>query len=162
VEARAEIVTGEEAARGMQLLNKKYFPWKTVAGIFRVLQPARADRLRYPPSVKKKKQPASDGSEVLSLGETQDQSIEPHQLLAQNVGTALTAARATQRWPAVSKLYRRPSKDSLRTMAPRAGLFQMPLTKGPQAISKKCGGASDAKKPPDSAYPGRNGVWPAR
>jgi len=34
VEARAEIVAGEEAARGMQLLNKKYFPWKQLLGFF--------------------------------------------------------------------------------------------------------------------------------
>jgi PPOX class probable F420-dependent enzyme len=34
VEARAEIVTGEEAARGMQLLNKKYFPWKQLLAFF--------------------------------------------------------------------------------------------------------------------------------
>jgi hypothetical protein len=34
VEARAEIVTGEEAARGMRLLNKKYFPWKQLLGLF--------------------------------------------------------------------------------------------------------------------------------
>jgi uncharacterized protein len=34
VDARAEIVTGEEAARGMQLLNKKYFPWKQILGFF--------------------------------------------------------------------------------------------------------------------------------
>jgi PPOX class probable F420-dependent enzyme len=34
VEARAEIVTGEEAARGMQLLNKKYFPWKQMLDFF--------------------------------------------------------------------------------------------------------------------------------
>ena len=34
VDARAEIVTGEEAARGMGLLNKKYFPWKQVLGFF--------------------------------------------------------------------------------------------------------------------------------
>ncbi len=33
-EARAEIVTGEDAARGMQLLNKKYFPWKQLLGFF--------------------------------------------------------------------------------------------------------------------------------
>jgi len=33
-EARAEIVTGEEAARGMQLLNKKYFPWKQMLDFF--------------------------------------------------------------------------------------------------------------------------------
>jgi uncharacterized protein len=34
VDARAEIVTGEEAARGMNLLNKKYFPWKQLLGFF--------------------------------------------------------------------------------------------------------------------------------
>jgi PPOX class probable F420-dependent enzyme len=34
VEARAEIVTGEEADRGIRLLNKKYFPWKQVLGFF--------------------------------------------------------------------------------------------------------------------------------
>src|SRR6267142_5768780 len=34
VEARAEIVAGEEAARGMGLLNKKYFPWKQLLGLF--------------------------------------------------------------------------------------------------------------------------------
>jgi len=34
VEARAEIVSGEEAARGTQLLNKKYFPWKQLLGFF--------------------------------------------------------------------------------------------------------------------------------
>jgi len=34
VEARAEIISGEEAVRGMQLLNKKYFPWKQLLAIF--------------------------------------------------------------------------------------------------------------------------------
>jgi PPOX class probable F420-dependent enzyme len=34
VEARAEIVTGEEAARGMGLLNKRYFPLKQLLGFF--------------------------------------------------------------------------------------------------------------------------------
>jgi PPOX class probable F420-dependent enzyme len=34
VEARAEIVTGEEASRGMQLLNRKYFPWRQLLGFF--------------------------------------------------------------------------------------------------------------------------------
>jgi PPOX class probable F420-dependent enzyme len=34
VEARAEMVTGEEAARGTQLLNKKYFPWKQLLAFF--------------------------------------------------------------------------------------------------------------------------------
>jgi len=34
VDARAEIVTGEEAAYGIGLLNKKYFPWKQILGFF--------------------------------------------------------------------------------------------------------------------------------
>ena len=34
VDARAEIVTGEEAVRGMDLLNNKYFPWKQLLGFF--------------------------------------------------------------------------------------------------------------------------------
>src|SRR5258707_15446625 len=34
VEARAEILTGEEAAHGTRLLNKKYFPLKQLLGFF--------------------------------------------------------------------------------------------------------------------------------
>src|ERR1700682_5050980 len=34
VEARAEIVTGAEAEKGMQLLNKKYVPWKQMLYFF--------------------------------------------------------------------------------------------------------------------------------
>ncbi len=34
VEARAEIVTGEEAVHGTDLLNKKYFPWKQIMAFF--------------------------------------------------------------------------------------------------------------------------------
>jgi uncharacterized protein len=34
VDARAEIVTGEEAAHGMKLLNKKYFPLKQLLAFF--------------------------------------------------------------------------------------------------------------------------------
>ncbi len=34
VEARAEIVTGAEAEHGMQLLNKKYMPWKQFLDFF--------------------------------------------------------------------------------------------------------------------------------
>jgi PPOX class probable F420-dependent enzyme len=34
VDARAEIVTGEEAVHGMQLLNKKYVPWKQLLDFF--------------------------------------------------------------------------------------------------------------------------------
>jgi PPOX class probable F420-dependent enzyme len=34
VEARVTILTGEEAARGMLLLNKKYFPWKQMLDFF--------------------------------------------------------------------------------------------------------------------------------
>ena len=34
VEARVAILTGEEAARGMRLLNKKYFPWRQMLDFF--------------------------------------------------------------------------------------------------------------------------------
>jgi uncharacterized protein len=34
IEARAEIVAGEEAARGMRLLDAKYKPWKQVLDLF--------------------------------------------------------------------------------------------------------------------------------
>ena len=34
VDARAQIVTGEEDIRGVQLLNKKYFPWKQLLDFF--------------------------------------------------------------------------------------------------------------------------------
>lgn len=34
VDARAEILSGVAAAQGMQLLNRKYFPWKQVLGFF--------------------------------------------------------------------------------------------------------------------------------
>jgi uncharacterized protein len=33
-DAKAEIVTGEVASRGMKLLNKKYFPLKQILGFF--------------------------------------------------------------------------------------------------------------------------------
>src|SRR6202790_5069372 len=34
IEARATIVTGDEAQRGMRLLNQKYFPWKQLLDFF--------------------------------------------------------------------------------------------------------------------------------
>lgn len=34
VEARAEILRGEEAERGMRLLNRKYVPWKQLLDFF--------------------------------------------------------------------------------------------------------------------------------
>lgn len=34
VDARAEIVTGTEAEHGMQLLNRKYVPWKQLLDFF--------------------------------------------------------------------------------------------------------------------------------
>lgn len=34
VPAHAEILTGSEAQHGMQLLNKKYFPWKQMLDFF--------------------------------------------------------------------------------------------------------------------------------
>ena len=33
-DARAEIISGDEAARGMKLLSKKYFPLKQILGFF--------------------------------------------------------------------------------------------------------------------------------
>lgn len=39
MDARAEIVTGEEAARGMRLLNRKYVPWKQLLGFFAMFRP---------------------------------------------------------------------------------------------------------------------------
>jgi PPOX class probable F420-dependent enzyme len=38
-DARAEIVTGAEADRGMQLLNKKYVPWKQLLDFFARFRP---------------------------------------------------------------------------------------------------------------------------
>jgi hypothetical protein len=32
--ASVEIITGDESARAMKLLNKKYFPWKQVLAFF--------------------------------------------------------------------------------------------------------------------------------
>jgi PPOX class probable F420-dependent enzyme len=37
VDAKAEIVTGEEATYGMGLLDEKYFPWKQLLGLFAIL-----------------------------------------------------------------------------------------------------------------------------
>lgn len=34
IEARAEIVTGDEASSGMRLLNQKYVPWKQLLDFF--------------------------------------------------------------------------------------------------------------------------------
>jgi len=34
IDAHARIVTGEEAARGMRLLDRKYFPWKQMLRAF--------------------------------------------------------------------------------------------------------------------------------
>jgi len=45
VEARAEIISGEEAVRGMQLLNKKYFPWKQLLALFASL--SRRERIVF-------------------------------------------------------------------------------------------------------------------
>jgi PPOX class probable F420-dependent enzyme len=39
VDARAEIVTGAQADRGMQLLNKKYVPWKQFLDFFARFRP---------------------------------------------------------------------------------------------------------------------------
>jgi PPOX class probable F420-dependent enzyme len=45
VEARAEIVTGAEAVHGMQLLNKKYWPWKQLLDFFAMFR--RRERIVF-------------------------------------------------------------------------------------------------------------------
>ena len=34
IEARAEVIEGQEAQHGMRLLNKKYFPWRQLLAFF--------------------------------------------------------------------------------------------------------------------------------
>jgi PPOX class probable F420-dependent enzyme len=34
IEARAEVINGQEAQDGMRLLNKKYFPWRQLLAFF--------------------------------------------------------------------------------------------------------------------------------
>jgi uncharacterized protein len=41
IDARAQIVTGEEAVRGMRLLDRKYFPWKQMLRVFALFGPRR-------------------------------------------------------------------------------------------------------------------------
>ncbi len=43
IDAHAEVVTGQEAAHGMQLLNTKYWPWKQVLAFFALFN--RRDRI---------------------------------------------------------------------------------------------------------------------
>jgi PPOX class probable F420-dependent enzyme len=40
--ARAQILAGEEAARGMALLDRRYWPWKQMLGLLARLRPAHA------------------------------------------------------------------------------------------------------------------------
>ncbi len=42
LEARAEILAGEEAASGMALLNRRYWPWKQIIGLLARLRPGTA------------------------------------------------------------------------------------------------------------------------
>lgn len=42
LEARAQILAGEEAARGMALLDRRYWPWKQMLGLLARLRPAHA------------------------------------------------------------------------------------------------------------------------
>ena len=42
LEARAEILAGEEAARGMALLDRRYWPWKRMLGLLARLRPGHA------------------------------------------------------------------------------------------------------------------------
>ena len=42
LEARAEILSGEAAARGMALLDRRYWPWKQMLGLLARLRPGAA------------------------------------------------------------------------------------------------------------------------
>ena len=42
IDARAEIVAGEEFTQGMRLLNHKYWPWKQLLDLFARLNPRHA------------------------------------------------------------------------------------------------------------------------
>lgn len=42
LEARAEILDGAAAARGMALLDRRYWPWKQLIGLLARLRPGRA------------------------------------------------------------------------------------------------------------------------
>ena len=44
-DARVEIVTGAEAEHGMQLLNRKYFPWKQILAFFALF--SRRERIVF-------------------------------------------------------------------------------------------------------------------
>jgi uncharacterized protein len=50
IDARAEIVTGAEAAHGMKLLNKKYFPLKQILGFFASFRPRQRTVFAIRPS----------------------------------------------------------------------------------------------------------------
>jgi PPOX class probable F420-dependent enzyme len=41
IDARAAIVDGDEAKRGVQLLNKKYLPWKQLLDFFAMFRPRK-------------------------------------------------------------------------------------------------------------------------
>jgi hypothetical protein len=45
VDARAEIVSGAEAKRGIELLNKKYFPWRQLLDFFAMF--SRRERIVF-------------------------------------------------------------------------------------------------------------------
>jgi PPOX class probable F420-dependent enzyme len=45
IEARAEVVSGQEAQNGMRLLNKKYFPWRQLLAFFALF--SRQKRVVY-------------------------------------------------------------------------------------------------------------------
>ncbi len=42
LEARAEILSGDAAARGMALLDRRYWPWKQMLGVLARLRPGAA------------------------------------------------------------------------------------------------------------------------
>jgi len=153
VEARAEIVTGEEAARGMQLLNKRYFPWKQLLGFFASF--SRRERTVFVIRQREKEAASSDGSEV-SRSARRRTSPSNLTTFAQMLERHYRG-QSHPKVPAVSKLYRS-HRGFLENHAPRLA-FQMPLTKVPghKQKTRRC-----QQRESRQIVRTRATVWPAR
>src|SRR3977135_2877511 len=99
------------------IAQQKIFPVERVAGAIRLLQPARAHRLRDSPSVKKE--------------------------TTKKIKTALSRPEPAK-CPSGQQAIDEPIERFLEDHAPRL-TFPYAVDQGPQAVSKECSGASDAK-----------------
>src|SRR5882762_8211023 len=123
------------------IAQQEVFSVETVAGIFRVLQPARADRLRDPSSVKK--EAANDVAEVSRSATRRGSSVEPRQHLAQNAGRSLPGPKPPK-CAGDQQAIDEAIEGFLEGHTPRLALPDA-VDQGSQSESKERGGASDAK-----------------